>query len=367
MKICILTNLKRYQRTFNILYPIYKWRQELRKAGVNIDIIYHHHDKKIQKADKVIILNRYFEERESGNSSAPHLDSPAIHYIVELKNLGKEVIWFDVYDGTGTPDFRVIKYVDQFWKKQVFKDLSLYTLNRKDKSVRIWLDRIPEKSQYPDYYPCPEDQLHKIRVAWNIGLCDYRVFPRHLQYLRNYYHSPLVSFSEEAKTIDTSFRGKIKYDSDDHVSKQREKLLKTIKHLEKNRIKTGPPIKYQDYLKELSKSKIIVSPFGWGEICYRDFETFLVGSLLLKPSMNHINTFPNYFIDGTTYLSIDWKLENFLDTFLSALDNYSKYKIIASEGRNLFFKYSNNPKHFVEKFLSIIETVNTFEKAQFTK
>ena len=30
----------------------------------------------------------------------------------------------------------------------------------------------------------------------------------------------------------------------------------------------------------------MLSPFGWGEICYRDFEAALNGMLLIKPDMN---------------------------------------------------------------------------------
>ena len=31
------------------------------------------------------------------------------------------------------------------------------------------------------------------------------------------------------------------------------------------------------------KSKIVISPFGWGEITLKDFETFLTQGLLIKP------------------------------------------------------------------------------------
>ena len=57
----------------------------------------------------------------------------------------------------------------------------------------------------------------------------------------------------------------------------------------------------KNYLSELSKSKISVSPFGWGEIAYRDFETFLHKSILLKPSMSHISTWPKLYQENKDY------------------------------------------------------------------
>ena len=40
-------------------------------------------------------------------------------------------------------------------------------------------------------------------------------------------------------------------------------------------------------------SKIIVSPWGWGAVSYRDFETVFSASALLKPPSSYIKTFPD--------------------------------------------------------------------------
>jgi len=66
------------------------------------------------------------------------------------------------------------------------------------------------------------------------------------------------------------------------------------------------------YTKELSKTIAMLSPFGWGEICYRDFEAILNKNLLVKPDMKHIETWPNIYKDEY-YFKLDWDSHNLLE------------------------------------------------------
>ena len=49
-------------------------------------------------------------------------------------------------------------------------------------------------------------------------------------------------------------------------------------------------INYYKYHKLLEDSKVVISPFGWGELAYRDFEAFYNSCLLLKPNIDHLIT-----------------------------------------------------------------------------
>jgi spore maturation protein CgeB len=62
----------------------------------------------------------------------------------------------------------------------------------------------------------------------------------------------------------------------------------------------------EEYYREISGSKICVSPFGYGEICWRDFEAILCGSLIIKPNMDHIETTPDIFKAHQTYVPVRW-------------------------------------------------------------
>ena len=64
------------------------------------------------------------------------------------------------------------------------------------------------------------------------------------------------------------------------------------------------------YFRELRNSKIVASPFGLSEINYRDFETFICGALLLQPDMSHIETYPDLYCPGETFVSHGWDFDN---------------------------------------------------------
>ena len=51
-------------------------------------------------------------------------------------------------------------------------------------------------------------------------------------------------------------------------------LLRQIEALKNVRLSRRNRIRFRRYMLDLWLSKIVVSPFGWGEVCYRDFETF---------------------------------------------------------------------------------------------
>lgn len=60
------------------------------------------------------------------------------------------------------------------------------------------------------------------------------------------------------------------------------------------------------FLQELAKSKMAWSPFGYGEVCWRDFEAIHQGAVLLKQNMSHLAADPDIFIENETYVPVAW-------------------------------------------------------------
>ena len=77
------------------------------------------------------------------------------------------------------------------------------------------------------------------------------------------------------------------------------------------------------------RSKVVVSPFGWGEINIRDFECFALGSLLVKPSMAHLETYPKFFVEHETYVPYRWDCSDLHEKIDEITQNYSRYLCIA--------------------------------------
>ena len=81
---------------------------------------------------------------------------------------------------------------------------------------------------------------------------------------------------------------------------------------------------FEQYINRLKKSKITISPFGQGEICFRDFEAIQHGTLLMKPNQSIVNTYPNIFIAGETYIDINLTWNNLEEKIDYVLDNFDK-------------------------------------------
>lgn len=74
-----------------------------------------------------------------------------------------------------------------------------------------------------------------------------------------------------------------------------------------------------------------MSPFGCGEVCFRDFEAVLNDSLLLKPHMDHLETWPDIFRPGETYVPISWDGDDVVPTAAAWLaDKRRRRNIVAA-------------------------------------
>ncbi len=81
---------------------------------------------------------------------------------------------------------------------------------------------------------------------------------------------------------------------------------------------------YQEYINVLYNSKVAISPFGMGELCFRDFECMQFGTIIIKPSMEKINTIPNIYLDNDTYLSVNYDWSDLDEKVDYALSNFEQ-------------------------------------------
>ena len=89
----------------------------------------------------------------------------------------------------------------------------------------------------------------------------------------------------------------------------------------------------QQFIDMMKKSKIGLSPFGMGELCYRDLELIQWGCLLVKPDMSKVITEPDFFKPMETYVPVkpDWSDLN--ETIEKVLANFKDYEYIIGNAR----------------------------------
>jgi hypothetical protein len=103
----------------------------------------------------------------------------------------------------------------------------------------------------------------------------------------------LERIGEQERDIDVSFAGTVEYGKNGHksgklIGDMRKKACDIIELMGKNGYKVdvvrGRNIGRREYLERLLRSKVVVSPWGWGEACYRDYEATLAGCDIIKPN-----------------------------------------------------------------------------------
>lgn len=348
------------QRFFSETHPFHKWRRELRESGIKVEFYTDHTHSKLRGGDFLLIHSRYFLDgwQDIYKRTAEN-EYELISFLSEIRKTVGKLIWFDAADSSGSSDFPIIGLVDVFIKKQVLKDTRYYTERKETNDLRIWLNDRKLKNEITTFIPCPEDQLYKIKTGWNIGLNDYRYFGYKMSRLSNYlsYYLYPTRFSQvdKSRPYDLTFRGTVHQGKDlkNAVSFQRNKVFQLFASLDLN-IATGSNVSKFRYWQEMRKAKLSISPFGWGEICYRDFETFIAGAVLIKPSMEHIDTFPHLFLPQETYVPLRWDMSDLEEKLDFVITQYSHFRQIAENGQERYRSCINDGDSFINSILQVL-------------
>jgi hypothetical protein len=92
------------------------------------------------------------------------------------------------------------------------------------------------------------------------------------------------------------------------------------------------------YLDEMLHSRMVISPFGYGELCWRDFETILCGAVLVKPDTSHLRTTPDLLVPGVTYLPVAWDFSNLEEVCAPYLADEARRRTLAETARARLLK-----------------------------
>ena len=118
---------------------------------------------------------------------------------------------------------------------------------------------------------------------------------------------------------------------------------------------------FQEYINTLYQSKMSLSPFGQGEVCYRDFEIFEFGVVMIKPDMSIVNTYPNPYIKDETYISVDLDWINLNEIVVKMLDKSDKLLYIIDNSRKVYdelYSAHNFCKYWYDFFANLSEVEN---------
>jgi hypothetical protein len=101
----------------------------------------------------------------------------------------------------------------------------------------------------------------------------------------------------------------------------------------------------RSFFRELRNSKLCFSPFGYGEICWRDFEAMSSGSVLIKPDVAHLKLAHNIFVPGETYVPVKWDLSDLSAKVDSMIASPLDMKRISKNAHDLLKKITRDQEH----------------------
>lgn len=216
------------------------------------------------------------------------------------------MVYFDGEDDLGVQWPGLLPLVELYVKKHVFRDRREYLKPRIGKSnLTDYVARNFGASFAGDIIPVTEPvaeaQLGKIAPGWNVGLDD----P-----IRRLY----AGARARAKDIDVVCRAGV--DARSWIYPLRAPVMAGLDSMKRAyRVLTPEArVPQAQYYEEMLRSEVCVSPFGYGEICWRDFEAVVCGCVLVKPDMSHVETEPDIFVPEETYVPVRWDYADLVPT-----------------------------------------------------
>jgi hypothetical protein len=94
-----------------------------------------------------------------------------------------------------------------------------------------------------------------------------------------------------------------------------------------------------EFFAELRNSKLCFSPFGYGEVCWRDYEAIFSGSLLVKPLMDHVRVKPFIFVPDETYVPISWDFSDYAEKVMQYLSDSDRRREVTNHAFDVIRRY----------------------------
>jgi len=304
--------------------------------------------------DDVLAAGSAFEKYNAVFAKLSFLTSAdeALKKIARLRRQlapGVRLVYFDGDDDLCVQWGELLESVDLYVKKHVFADSTQYRKEFAGKSnLTDYVARVSGRSFADNPIPhsgtVSDRQVGKIFAAYNIAFDEK---------ITDLFRDTRPATPSD-KSVDVMCRAACA--PDNWLYSLRGGVGAALEPLTRQGFKVLLPDQRVDqkaYYEEMRSSRICVSPFGYGELCWRDFETVLMGSLLVKPDMNHLRTEPNIFVPGETYVPVKWDYSDLAEVCARYLaDDEERNRITANAYRVLSEYYSNFD--FLKRFSQLL-------------
>ncbi len=334
--------------------PVFRCRAELRDKGILVRFFSALTDAATD-ADFLLLDDKYF------GSAWDVRRTEILQQIEMIGNRGTALIYCDLGDSSGLIRVPALLRSRAYWKGYLLSDRSQYTVPHY--GGRLFTDHYHRVDGVDDKKTSsstavPQDQLAKLHLSWGYGLTNHGLLANRASSLFSRLPMPIL-LNLPLQTAEPSGPRPLALSCRISTSHRRASVVHQrlrLKSLLGDRIPTSR-VSPRAFFAELRQSRLVLSPFGWGEFAYRDYEAFVSGAALVKPSMAHLETFPDYYRDNETMLPLRWDLADLESTLSQALERPAATQEIARTAQNVYKYHVAAPegrRDFAERFQSLL-------------
>jgi hypothetical protein len=367
MRVAVLS-AQRYWAHHDI-FPITVCWRELADVDIEVGFCHDSDDRRLANADVIFISSYKVVEvvrgRDCGKTVIQEL-------VARLRHHGARVVWFDSSDGASVAHRWMASLVDVYAKAELFRDRTLYSrpLYRRELVDDFYRGACAGGRAAEDYsQPLDVGSAAKLDLAWNLAYADWRIHSRGrlrrglgILFPASDYSVPLPGLPGPplvSRILDISYRARQPPPTRAAVGFHRAQLERIVRTLgAKYAVRCEGILSFRDYRREIAQARIVLSPFGCGEICYRDFERFMARSILVKPDMSHLCTWPDLYVPFRTYVPLSWDFSDAETKLDSILQNVGAYQTVADEGHQRLLDVlcsASGRRQFAEHFRGLLD------------
>jgi hypothetical protein len=272
------------------------------------------------------------------------------HFRERTSEINAKLVYFDGDDDVCVQWPAVLRAVDLYVKKGVFassQDYFSQFVGKSNLTHYVWKEYgvAPTGADVPASGVLEPADLDKLYLGWNIALDD-----KIVTLFRKI--KPALS---SAKDVDILCRASV---PKDWISPLRSLVIQQLTPL-KDRYRVLLPthkVKQDQYNEEMRRGRICVSPLGYGEVCWRDFEAIICGCLLIKPDVSRLRSDPDIFVPGETYVPVRWDYADLPEKCAYYLERESERVRISENAYRVLANYYRNGA-FVSSFAGLLERI----------
>jgi hypothetical protein len=312
------------------LAPILRLRRRLREEGCDVGILPAYDD----AAADCDVLG--FDSAVLGVGWS---DGSSVRVLERAARANPRLAYFDIQDSTGTLQTSALDCVALYFKSQLLRDRAKYAephyggrLYTDFYHRNFGIDDDPPQHSAPVTDPA---KRAKLRVSWNSGFAEYGVggLVRREVYARLKLPSLLrrpTGFADPRvpRAVGLGTRMTHSY-SRATVAFQRAEVAWRLD------IGLQARLSRRAFMRELARTKAVLSPFGWGEINLRDYEACIAGAAMIKPDMGHLETWPDLY-RADSYIPFRWDFSDLKDQTERAIVDDEWRTAIAARAQNIY-------------------------------